>query len=75
MLLHAFVQEAFRTIYGLRRGPSVAPSLVSGKLMRGGMVQSEHEVREACVVRGAKPVEPWPIPPLEPRLVEERFAF
>ena len=30
---------------------------------------------ETCVVRGAKPVEPLPIPPLEPRLVEERFAF
>jgi len=30
---------------------------------------------ESCVVRGAKPVVSLPIPPLEPRLVEERFAF
>ena len=30
---------------------------------------------ESCVVRGTKPVEPLPIPPLRPRLVEERFAF
>jgi hypothetical protein len=30
---------------------------------------------ETCVVRGANPVEPLPIPPLTPRLVEERFAF
>jgi hypothetical protein len=30
---------------------------------------------EACIVRGAKPVEPLPIPPLQPRLVEARFAF
>ena len=30
---------------------------------------------ETCVVHGAKPVSPLPIPRLEPRLVEERFAF
>ena len=30
---------------------------------------------ESCVVHGAEPVEPLPIPPLKPRLVEERFAF
>ena len=30
---------------------------------------------ESCVVRGARPVEPLPIPPLEPRLVEVRYAF
>jgi hypothetical protein len=30
---------------------------------------------ESCIVRGARPVEPLPIPPLWPRLVEERFAF
>ena len=30
---------------------------------------------ETCVVHEAKPVMPLAIPPLEPRLVEERFAF
>ncbi len=30
---------------------------------------------ETCVVHGAQPVAPLSIPPLEPRLVEERFAF
>ncbi len=30
---------------------------------------------ETCVVHGAGPVDPLPIPPFEPRLVEERFAF
>jgi hypothetical protein len=30
---------------------------------------------ETCVVRHASAVEPSPIPPLEPRLVETRFAF
>jgi hypothetical protein len=30
---------------------------------------------DSCIVRGARPVEPLPIPPLRPRLVEERFAF
>ncbi len=30
---------------------------------------------ETCVVRGAGPVEPLPIPPLAPRLVEVRYAF
>jgi hypothetical protein len=30
---------------------------------------------DSCIVRGARPVEPMPIPPLEPRPVEERFAF
>ena len=30
---------------------------------------------ETCVVRGAKPVDPLPIPPLVPRLVEVRYAF
>jgi hypothetical protein len=30
---------------------------------------------ESCVVRQAHAVEPLPIPPLEPRLVETRFAF
>ena len=30
---------------------------------------------ESCVVRQARPVEALPIPPLEPRLVETRFAF
>jgi hypothetical protein len=30
---------------------------------------------ETCVVHAARPVEPLPIPPLAPRLVEERFAF
>jgi hypothetical protein len=28
-----------------------------------------------CMVRGAKPVDPLPIPPLEPRLVDVRYAF
>jgi hypothetical protein len=28
-----------------------------------------------CVVRGARPVDPMPIPPLEPRPVEVRYAF
>ncbi len=30
---------------------------------------------ETCVVRAAKPVDPLPIPTLEPRLVEVRYAF
>ena len=30
---------------------------------------------ESCVVHGAKAVEPLPIPPLHPRLVEVRYAF
>jgi len=30
---------------------------------------------ETCVVRGAKPVDPLPIPPLVPRFVEVRYAF
>jgi hypothetical protein len=30
---------------------------------------------ETCVVSGAGPVEPLPIPPLEPRLVDVRYAF
>jgi hypothetical protein len=30
---------------------------------------------DSCVVHGAKPVNPLPIPRLEPRLVEVRYAF
>jgi hypothetical protein len=30
---------------------------------------------KSCEVRGARPIEPWQIPPLEPRPVEVRYAF
>jgi hypothetical protein len=30
---------------------------------------------ESCITQDAPAVDPLPIPPLEPRLVEERFAF
>ncbi|QEH37088.1 hypothetical protein OJF2_56730 [Aquisphaera giovannonii] len=30
---------------------------------------------EDCIVRNARPIQPLAVPPLEPRLVDKRFAF